>query len=94
MCSVIKPFNFILLSLVLFQGCGTVSNYPQHYDKINPSIQTEIGFSIGLGVQDRRNYVVSGKKSEKFIGRKPRGWGAVIDLLFPVYVYSEPLPLA
>jgi hypothetical protein len=68
-----KSYNRILLTTcLLFSGCafGTQMNYRDTEISV-PAFRSP----LGLAVWDQRNYVVSGDKSEQFIGVQRSGWG-------------------
>jgi len=70
-----KTLTIFLISFILLLGCSTVSQHAHFYQKTSPIIQIESNVDIALGVQDRRHYVVSGAKSEKYVGQMSRGVG-------------------
>jgi hypothetical protein len=59
--------SFALAALaVLSTGCARPISHP--LDKATPDIRTLSGSSIGLGVQDKREYVVSKERPASFVG--------------------------
>jgi len=58
---------FVLAAVaVLSTGCAVGVKY--QLDTVAPDISTRSGSSLGLGVQDKREYVVSNNKPASFIG--------------------------
>jgi hypothetical protein len=71
--------SFALASLaVLSTGCAQRISHP--LDTVSPDISTRSGSSIGLGVQDKRDYVISKEKAASFVGINRFNFGIPISV--------------
>jgi len=66
------------LFLVLLTGCAIGQRFD--YTHATPSIALPTKGSISVGAQDRRQYVISGAKSERFVGLIRGGFGNPFDV--------------
>ncbi len=64
--------------IALLGGCAV--GVTHQYDKTMPEIKVSAGAKLGIGVQDRRIYVLSKQKPETFVGLSRGGFGNPFDV--------------
>jgi hypothetical protein len=77
----IKNFiGLLVLSMVVVLGSGCAVGVTHPYDNSSLEIKAAAGSKLGVGVQDRRIYVVSKEKPENFVGLSRGGFGNPFDV--------------
>jgi hypothetical protein len=64
--------------ITLLGGCAV--GVTHQYDNGTPDINASAGTKLGVGVQDRRLYIVSREKPETFVGLSRGGFGNTFDV--------------
>lgn len=64
--------------VVVLSGCAV--GVTHQYDNAKPEIKASAGTKLGVGVQDRRMYVLSKQKPETFAGLSRGGFGNPFDV--------------
>ena len=64
--------------IAMLGGCAV--GVTHQYDNGTPEIKASAGAKLGVGVQDRRIYVVSKQKPEAFVGLSRGGFGNPFDV--------------
>jgi hypothetical protein len=64
--------------IALLGGCAV--GVTHQYDNGTPDINASAGTKLGVGVQDRRLYIVSREKPETFVGLSRGGFGNTFDV--------------
>lgn len=67
-----------IVAVTTLAGCAFGRKYD--YQTARPNISASTKDTIAVGVQDRRPYVVSGNKSETFVGLQRSGYGIPFDV--------------
>ncbi len=70
----------IVLSALLLGGCAFGRTYSYSDAPINLPGPSAASVKLAVGVQDRRAYVLSGSKSERFVGLMRGGFGNPFDV--------------
>ena len=77
----ITSFRLLIVAVIAFLLGGCAVGVKHRYDNVEPEIQTSGKVNaFALGVQDRRPYVVSGKKTQDFVGLSRGGFGNPFDV--------------
>lgn len=69
---------FFTSLIALLGGCAV--GVTHQYDNGTPDINASAGTKLGVGVQDRRLYIVSREKPETFVGLSRGGFGNTFDV--------------
>ncbi len=69
---------FLTSLIALLGGCAV--GVTHQYDNGTPDINASAGKKLGVGVQDRRLYIVSREKPETFVGLSRGGFGNTFDV--------------
>lgn len=64
--------------IAMLGGCAV--GVTHQYDNATPAIKASAGAKLGVGVQDRRLYVVTKQKPESFVGISRGGFGNPFDV--------------
>lgn len=64
--------------IAMLDGCAV--GVTHQYDNATPEIKASAGAKLGVGVQDRRLYVVTKQKPESFVGVSRGGFGNPFDV--------------
>ena len=71
--------NVSIVLICLFLGACAVGN-KHDYSGTAPEVMVRSGNSVAVGVHDQRPYVVSGNKTEMFVGLSRGGFGNPFDV--------------